>query len=505
MRALILRRVGLIESRRGRPGADRPGRSAPTWSACKAFSPGTACPHQVLDPAGDPEAAALLERYAPGPADLPLVVCPDGIVLENPGEADAGPRPRHDSRGCSGPDVRRGVVGAGPAGLRHGGLRRLRGPVRDRLRCARVRRPGRRRARASRTISASPTGISGQALAGRAFVQAQKFGAEIVDPESESSRLDCDAHAPCAVELADGRRARARTVVVACGRALPPAARSRISRTFEGRGVWYWASPDRGAAVPTAGGRAGRRRQFRGPGGRVPVRRRREGLDAGARCAGWQTSMSRYLIDRIEATPNIELLTAHGDRRSDRHDGIASGWGPLAPRPRRERRPSCRSAMSSCSWGRSRRRAGFASAAWPSTLKGSCERDRPIRAGRPLSHGVECPGRVRGGRRPLGLGEAGRRGDRRRRCRGPAASHRARRRTDRGALTIGQAARGRRARRPSSRRCPPQARYVFNPSNARRGWATSHRPHDQARHRGESSSAVSSARVDFAECPSTTW
>ena len=88
-----------------------------------------------------------------------------------------------------------------------------------------------------------PTGISGQALAGRAFVQAQKFGAEILIP-AEAAALDCSRAGPdgeLGLKLADGRRLRSRTVVIASGARYRRPDVPRLAE-FEGRGVWYWAS-----------------------------------------------------------------------------------------------------------------------------------------------------------------------------------------------------------------------------------------------------------------------
>jgi thioredoxin reductase (NADPH) len=148
-----------------------------------------------------------------------------------------------------------------------------------------------------------PEGISGQALTSRAFVQAQKFGAEIVIP-SPVARLDC-ATSPFTLEMADGRRARTRTIVVASGaryRRLP----IPNLEAFEGRGIWYWASPIearlcRGEHVALVGGgnSAGQAAVFlSGFAAKVSILVRH----------GLETSMSRYLIDRIEATPNVEVL-----------------------------------------------------------------------------------------------------------------------------------------------------------------------------------------------------
>src|SRR5712691_6052546 len=116
MRALILRRVGLIEMGAGGPvliGAP----SSPDMARLRNFLARNGIPHLVFDPANDPDAHAFIERYAPKPEDMPLVACPDGSVLRNPGEnelakcigmLDAADAERvHDVA----------VVGAGPAGL----------------------------------------------------------------------------------------------------------------------------------------------------------------------------------------------------------------------------------------------------------------------------------------------------------------------------------------------------------------------------------------------------
>src|SRR6266705_645975 len=154
-----------------------------------------------------------------------------------------------------------------------------------------------------------PTGISGQALAGRAYTQAQKFGARMLIPV-EAVRLDCgrpEERDPLALELADARTVRSRTVVVATG------ARYRRPdcadlKALEGRGVWYWASPieakmcaGQEVALVGGGNSAGQAAVFLS--GHVAK------VWMLVRGAGLAASMSRYLIDRIAAIPNIELRT----------------------------------------------------------------------------------------------------------------------------------------------------------------------------------------------------
>lgn len=304
VRALILRRVALLQQ--GASGVVLVGNPrAAGLLRLESFLDRNGFPNHVLDAARDAEAAALHQQYGAAPDDV-LAVCPDGAVLRNPGETelarcigmvDTAP---HDELF----DVL--VVGAGPAGLAtavYAASEGLRVMVLD-------RRAFGGQAGASARIEnylGFPTGISGQALAGRAFVQAQKFGAEFLIP-AEVASLDCSERedgGELGVKLADGRRLRARTVVVASGARYRRPAVPRLAE-FEGRGVWYWASSLEaqmcsGSEVALVGGgnSAGQAAVFlAGHAARVHMLVRGAGLAA---------SMSRYLIERIEATPNITL------------------------------------------------------------------------------------------------------------------------------------------------------------------------------------------------------
>ena len=150
-----------------------------------------------------------------------------------------------------------------------------------------------------------PTGISGRALAGRAYVQAQKFGVEIATPASAASLL-CDSW-PLRVTLCDGTQVRARTVVLSCGARYRRPSLANL-KTYEGRGVYYWASPieaklcrQEEIILVGGGNSAGQAAVFlSGHAAKVHMVIRGEGLAA---------SMSSYLIERIAATPNIILHT----------------------------------------------------------------------------------------------------------------------------------------------------------------------------------------------------
>jgi thioredoxin reductase (NADPH) len=142
-------------------------------------------------------------------------------------------------------------------------------------------------------------------LAGRAYVQAQKFGTEMAIP-AEVARLDCTG-APLELELKDGRKLRAKTAVVATGARYRRPAIPRLEQ-FEGRGVWYWASPiearmcrQEEVVLIGGGNSAGQAAVFlSGYAKKIYMLVRGESL---------QESMSRYLVDRIAAISNIEVLT----------------------------------------------------------------------------------------------------------------------------------------------------------------------------------------------------
>ena len=306
MRAMILRRVALIESGAGGPvlvGAA----SSPDVARLRGFLTRNGIPHQLLDPATDGDAKAFITRFAPEPQQLPLAVCPNGEVLRNPTESELARCIGMMDTDPSDSVYDVAIAGAGPAGLAaavYAGSEGLSVLVID------ARAFGGQAGASARIENyfGFPTGISGQALTGRGFTQAQKFGARMLIP-METQRLECDAAGtgPMTLHLGDGRAVRARTVVIASGaRYRRPECSNLVA--MEGRGVWYWASPVEakmcaGEDVVLVGGgnSAGQAAVFlSGYAAKVWMLVRGPGLAA---------SMSKYLIDRIAATPNIELLT----------------------------------------------------------------------------------------------------------------------------------------------------------------------------------------------------
>ncbi len=234
MRALILRRVGLIESGSG-PVLVGHG-TEPLLLALQAFLRRNGHPHTVIDMDAERDCSCLSE-FANAPAtDFPLVICPDGRVLRAPDEGQLasclGLLPEFDPAHVY--DVV--VVGAGPAGLATAVYAASEGLSVAVVDC---RSPGGQAGASARIENylGFPTGISGQALAGRAFVQALKFGAHIAIP-LEVKALHCGAD-PIRLELVDGRMIPTHTVVIATGAQYRRPAIDALER-FEGRGVYYW-------------------------------------------------------------------------------------------------------------------------------------------------------------------------------------------------------------------------------------------------------------------------
>ena len=304
MRALILRRVSLIRGGAGGPVLIGQSNSAGVVRL-QGFLTRNGYPHQLLDPVADGEAAALIARHSPVESDFPLVVTTDGTVLRNPRESELA-RAMGMVRALQKDKVYDvAVVGSGPAGLStavYAASEGLSVAVCD------TRSFGGQAGASARIENylGFPTGISGHALTARAFNQAQKFGAEIMIPV-EVRALDCSRpDGSFGLKLENGDVLRARSVVVASGARYRRPEIEKLS-DFEGRGVWYWASPiearlcaQQEVVLVGGGNSAGQAAVFlSGHARKVHMVIRGGGLGA---------SMSRYLIERIEAAPNIELM-----------------------------------------------------------------------------------------------------------------------------------------------------------------------------------------------------
>jgi thioredoxin reductase (NADPH) len=304
MRALILRRVSLIKDGAGGPALIGPSNSRGVIRL-QGFLTRNGYPHHLLDPVSDRDAAELIARYSPSPAEWPLVVTTDGTVLRNPSESELA-RAMGMVRAVAKDKVYDvAVVGSGPAGLSTAVYAASEG-------LSVVVCDGRAfggQAGASARIEnylGFPTGISGLALTARAFNQAQKFGAEMMIPVTVTS-LDCSRDdGAFGLKFEDGEVLRARSIVVASGARYRRPEIENLA-DFEGRGVWYWASPiearlcaEQEVVLVGGGNSAGQAAVFLSDHARK--------VHMVIRGGGLGASMSRYLIERIEAAANIELV-----------------------------------------------------------------------------------------------------------------------------------------------------------------------------------------------------
>ena len=318
MRALILRRVGLLESGAGGPiivGRAENGDVLRLLS----FLRRNGHPRQLLNPETDAEAKALIERFHVDPGQLPIVLCPSGQLLRNPSEDELA-----RCIGLVGPiDPNRlydvAVVGAGPAGLATAVYAASEGLSVLVLDCRAFGGQAGASARIENYLG-FPTGITGGALMARAYNQAQKFGAEMAIPD-EVSGLDAPSGAGRFVlQLYDGERVSARSIVIASGARYRRLVVDRLD-SFEATSVHYWASPleaklcaSQEIALVGAGNSAGQAAVFLAEqGARVRMLVRGPGLSA---------TMSRYLIDRIEGHANIEVVTGAAVSGLEGRDGI---------------------------------------------------------------------------------------------------------------------------------------------------------------------------------------
>ncbi|HEY1874443.1 MAG TPA: FAD-dependent oxidoreductase [Steroidobacteraceae bacterium] len=306
LRALILRRVLLLESSAGGPvivgyADDR------NVLRLEGFLRRNAHPQQTLDAATDPGAQAIIERFHIEVSELPVVLCPNGELLRNPTEAELA--------GCLGlispVDPARlydvAVVGAGPAGLSSAVYAASEGLSVLVLDSHAFGGQAGASARIENYLG-FPTGISGIALTARAYNQAQKFGVEMAIPKSVVS-LECSGTSnpgQFSLRLADGEAVRTRSVVVATGARYRRLEVENLT-AFEGSSVHYWASPlearlcaGQEVAVVGGGNSAGQAVVYLATVvSKVWLLLRNKDLGA---------KMSQYLVERITGLDNVEVV-----------------------------------------------------------------------------------------------------------------------------------------------------------------------------------------------------
>jgi thioredoxin reductase (NADPH) len=303
MRAFILRRVALMSQQQNELVLLGSRHSGSTQHI-REFLSRNGQPFTYQDVETDPSVQGLLDRFHIGVDEVPVIVCQGGHVFRNPSvealSAKLGLTAPLDPKG-----VRSLVIiGAGPAGLAAAVYAASEGL--DAL-VLESTAPGGQAGTSSRIENylGFPTGISGQALAGRALLQAEKFGAEVAIART-AVRIDCD-HRPYRVHLSDGQVVLTHAIVIATGVKYRKLGVASVER-FEGTGIFYSAThlesqicQGQEIAIVGGGNSAGQAAVYlAGSVSRVHVLVRGRGL---------AESMSRYLVQRIEDTPNVTLRT----------------------------------------------------------------------------------------------------------------------------------------------------------------------------------------------------
>jgi thioredoxin reductase (NADPH) len=303
MRAFILRRAELIAHELG-DAVLLGSAHSPGTLRVKAFLTRNGYPYAYIDLDHDADVQELLDRFHVGIADVPVLICRGNVVLRNPTTQQVaeclGFNDAIDQTHLR--DVV--IVGAGPSGLAaavYGASEGLDVLVLE------SNSPGGQAGSSSRIENylGFPTGISGQELAGRAYTQAQKFGAQVIIAKG-AKQLTCDRK-PYAIEIDDGARVPARAVIIATGAEYRRLSLENLSR-FEGAGVYYGATfleaqlcGGEEVIVVGGGNSAGQAAVF--------LAQTAKRVRMLVRSGSLAERMSRYLIRRLEENPSIVLHT----------------------------------------------------------------------------------------------------------------------------------------------------------------------------------------------------
>jgi len=318
LRAFILRRLELIAKGIGDLVLIGSSHSLDTFRI-KEFLTRNYQPYEYIDLEHYSDVQDLLDRFSVAQSDLPVLICRRTVVLRNPSNEEIV-NCLGFNEGIDQVHVRDMIiVGAGPAGLAaavYGASEGL-----DVL-VVEGTAPGGQAGASSKIENylGFPTGISGQDLAGNAYAQAQKFGAQMLIAR-DAKGLSCDRK-PYSLLFADGESVSARAVVIATGAQYRKLPLNNLSR-FEGNGVYYAATHleaqlcgGENVVVVGGGNSAGQAAVF--------LARTAKRVYMLVRSDGLARTMSRYLIRRIEENPNIELHTStevislSGDDRLER-------------------------------------------------------------------------------------------------------------------------------------------------------------------------------------------
>ena len=302
MRAYILRRTSLIEHQEG-DVVLLGSKHCRSTLHLREFLSRNAHPYVYVDVDTEPHVQTMLDCFQIGIDDIPVVICRGKHVLKRPTDAELEACLGFNAEDTNPERIRDLiVVGAGPAGLAAAVYAASEGL--DVL-VIESHAPGGQAGSSSKIENylGFPTGISGQALAARAYTQAEKFGANVVVARTVE-RLDCDER-PFRVVLSNGSSLRTRAIVIASGVQYHKPDLDDLER-YDGVGVYYGATfvesqycGTEEIAIVGGANSAGQAAVF--------LARTSKHVHVLVRGPGLSESMSRYLIRRIEETPNITV------------------------------------------------------------------------------------------------------------------------------------------------------------------------------------------------------
>jgi len=303
MRAFILRRTALIAGGYGDVVVIGSAHCSGTLRA-KEFLTRNGHPFQYIDLDHDADAQELLDRFHIQSADVPVLICGADNVLRNPTNAQIAKCLGFNDAVDQSAVRDLVIVGAGPAGLAaavYGASEGLDVLVIE------ANAPGGQAGSSSRIENylGFPTGISGLELTGRAYAQAEKFGAQIMIAAG-ATKLACERQ-PYSVDVGGGSRVQSRALIIATGAEYRKPSLDNLSR-FEGAGIYYAATPmeaqlcvGEDVIVVGGGNSAGQAAVF--------LSERTKRVQIFVRGNGLSDTMSRYLVLRIEDNPAIVVRT----------------------------------------------------------------------------------------------------------------------------------------------------------------------------------------------------
>ena len=333
MKAFLARRLSLQEKGEGNVVVLGSGYSANTL-AVREFLTRDGHPFTYLDLDVDQTAQELLDRFGVSIKDIPVVVCNNARVLRNPSSEEIAECLGFNSNIDDSQVRDLVVVGAGPAGLAAAVYAASEG-----LDVLVIEKgaPGGQAGSSSKIENylGFPTGLSGQELAARAIAQSEKFGAKIMVARAVE-RLDCGKR-PYRVHLGDGQEIPARAIVLATGAQYNKPSIANLD-AFSGKGIYYNATfmeaqlcADEPVIVIGGGNSAGQAAVF--------LAQHAACVEMLVRSKNLKETMSRYLVQRIEENPRIqvhyssELTALEGETHLEQVSWIQKDTGQISTQP----------------------------------------------------------------------------------------------------------------------------------------------------------------------------